>query len=166
MNYLKTNRTAIEGRRSKLMSSALNVFVDGRSRTKALSEGDTEAEPIMSEAPPQDRTSPEGGSPTRTAGRKLKGLIKSGELSGPIQTEDPHDVEGHLEDSCTTKRDQATTSSDPSSDEEDFGGIRQEEAVSRSHRFTSGRAANIFGGKWWYFLEAGTGLTLATGIPN
>lgn len=169
MNNLERSREAIEGRRSKLMSSALNVFVGGRSRMKPLSEGDTEGEHTMSEAHPQDRIPLESGGLTRTAERKLNGLIKSDELFDSVQTEEHHDVEGRLEDYRTAKKDRATTSSNPSSDEEDFGGNRQEEAISRSHRFTFGRAANILrecfemaAGDGVFFLEAGTGLTHST----
>lgn len=71
--------------------------------------------------------------------------------------------------SYSLAKDRTATSSDPSSDEEDFKGARPDETVSDSRRLSFGSAANILrecfemdGGDGVLFLEAGTGLTYTT----
>jgi His Kinase A (phospho-acceptor) domain len=167
IRHLETNREAMEGRRSKLMSNALNVFVDGRSRTTKLSDHSR----TRSAQPP-------GGSRewvlSKRSSRTYLGERKPATLlNGKETTAEPLDQNSDVEESSgdrpASTRDRTTTSSDPSSDEEDFGDSRQHEAGSEGHRYTFGRAANILrecfeleGSDGVVFLEAGKGLNQNT----
>lgn len=163
VTHLETNREAIEGRRSKLMSDALKVFVDGGSSMETLSGNDSRGKSAPSEPP--RRTSL-----TCATNAKSDGVLTSKESPAIPQRGNPPMVEDGSQDSYPSMKERTSTSSDPSSDEEDFKGARQDEAVSESHSFTFGRAANILrecfemdGRDGVLFLEAATGLTYMTG---
>ncbi len=167
--HLETNREAMEGRRSKLMSKALNLFVDGRSRTKNLSGDDLKAESVQSGVMRRDRTPSKHTSPPLDIDGTLDGTIKGQESSSTPQDRHSAEIE-HTSEACkSSTKERTTTSSDPSSNEEDFK-TRQDEVVSESHKPTFRRAANILrecfemeGGDGVLFLEADSGFTHTTG---
>jgi signal transduction histidine kinase len=166
MTHLETSREAIEGKRAKLMSSALNVFVDGRSRMKNSISGYPEAESSQRNRRPRDRDSSKRPNRTFKGDGKLDGAIAPRDSSATSR--DGKFSEGDSEKRPHSTKERMTTSSEPSSDEEDFG-TRHDEAVSDRHKSTFGRAANILrecfemeGEGGAAFLEAGTGMSHTT----
>jgi signal transduction histidine kinase len=170
MTHLETSREAMEGKRAKLMSSALNVFVDGKSRMKNSSNPG--AESLHANRRPRDRTPSRRRTRTFKSDGKPDRVIASRGSSAASRDRKSSDVEGDSEKRPSSTKDRGATSSDTSSDEEDFG-TRHDEAVSDRHRSTFGRAANILrecfemeGGDGVVFLEAGTGMIHTTIGPD
>jgi signal transduction histidine kinase len=170
ITHLEINREAMEGRRSKLMSDALNVFVDGRSKLKVISNDASRPSSVHLDVTSGDRTPSKRTSWPASNDKNLDGALHTQDRTDVSQGYHPPDIEQSSEQVSENTKDRTATSSDRSSDEENFGGTTQDEAISESHRFTFSRAANILrecfemdGGDGVLFLEAGTGLTYSTG---
>jgi signal transduction histidine kinase len=167
VTYLETNRQAMEGKRSKLMSTALSAFVDGESRTRnphgdVLTEHFLHADVVHPDREPSTSTNRN----SKNIGNR-DGAIDLKESSPAFGGRNSDSFQDGSEAFDTMSKDRTmTTSSDPSSEGEDFRGTAQDEVGSKSHRFTFGRAANLLrecfemdSGDGVFFLEAGTGLT-------
>src|SRR5947209_8722859 len=137
ITHLEINREAMEGRRSKLMSDAFNVFIDGRSTTK------THGIPSQMNDTARSGTFSYHNNRRVVTNRILNGaIIPQLSPNVPSKSNLKHGTES-LEDRLDSPKDRTTTSSDHSSDGESFEGAMQHEADSEGHRFTFGRAANI-----------------------
>jgi signal transduction histidine kinase len=170
ITHLEVNREAMEGRRSKLMSDALNAFLDGRGRMKSSSSDGSGAESVHSERRARDRTPSKPGSRRSTTAGELDRATDSVEASVIPRDGDPAEVEDCSDDCQTSTKDRTTTSSDRSSDDEELGRTKQYEVSAESHRSTFARAANLLrecfqmeDGDGVFFLEGGAGLTHTTG---
>jgi signal transduction histidine kinase len=168
MTHLEISREAMEGKRAKLMSSGLNIFVDGRSRMKNSSGGYPGAESSQRNRQTRNHDSPKPSNRTSKGDEKLDGENAPRGSSAASRDRTSSDAEGDSEKRRHSTKERTTTSSEPSSDEEDFG-TRHVEAVSDRHRSTFGRAANILrecfemaGEDGVSFLEAGTGIIHTT----
>jgi signal transduction histidine kinase len=169
--HLETTREAMEGKRAKLMSHAWDVFVDGKSMMGNSSRDASRAESVQRDQSSGAETS--SNRPTRIPAfdGKSGGVINSHASSAVPPSRTSADFEEGSEDRHASTKDRTTTSSDPSSeDEEGFGGRGQREAGSESHGFTFSRAANVLrecfeieDGDGVFFLGAGTGLAHSTG---
>jgi signal transduction histidine kinase len=167
---LEVNREAMEGRRSKLMSDALNTFLDGRGRMKRSSSDGSRAESVHPERRARDLTPSKPGSRRHTADGELDRATDSGEASVVPRDGISAEVEDGSDGCQTSTKDRTTTSSDRSSDDEELGSTRQNGVGAESHRSTFARAANLLrkcfqmeDGDGVFFLEAGTGLTHTSG---
>lgn len=163
ISHLEITREAMEGRRSKLMSNALNVFVDGKSRMIHSSIPRSRVESQQSDETSAERMPSKRPSRTFQTDRKSEEGAHNQETSAARQAGSAADTQQDSDGFHTSTRDRATGTSEPSSEEED-------EAVPESHRLTFGRAANILrecfefeGRDGVSFLEAGNGLTHTTG---
>lgn len=164
ITFLETHREAVEGRRSKSMSDALNAFVDGQNRMQGASSDNSKSRPQ------QDRAMLQRTPRTVPHENRSEPATNSQETSASAMDPVFNGVFGATGDPKPLSKDRMTTSSDPSSDEEDFRGKAQDGAVSQSHRFTFSRAANILrecfeltAGDGVLFLEVGSDLTYTTG---
>lgn len=135
MTQLEISREAMEGKRAKLMSSGLNVFVDGRSRMKNSSGGYPEAESSQRNRQPRDRNFPKHPNRTFNGDGKLDRATAPRGSSAASRDGNSSDAESDSEKRRHSTKERTTTSSDPSSDEEDFG-LRHVEAVSDRHKVT------------------------------
>jgi signal transduction histidine kinase len=173
ITHLEINREAIEGRRSKLMTTGLNLFVDGRSKMNTVADGDSRPSSVQLGSTLRSQSSPKRTGRSLKTDNNLDSAAHSHDPAGFPRDADSTDANGRLQHGSTAPKDRVTTSEEPSSEEETVEGTKQDETVSENHKSTFGRAANILrecfqmdDNEGVVFVEAGTGLTYADVGPD
>lgn len=169
ITHLEINREAMEGRRFRLMSNALNVFVDGRRKMVTSSADNLREESTQVDETHRVFPHSKRGSRSFTPKGHLDGEVNGEEVPTILQEEHVAAIDNGAKECQSWTKDMTTTSSDPSSDEEDVERRSQDDTSSESHKSTFARAANILrecfqmeGDDGVAFLAGGTGLTHTT----